>query len=264
MATYQSHTPGSFCWIELATTDQAAAKSFYTSLLGWLVNDMPMGPGQFYSMFQREGSAVGAAFTLRPDMLQQGVPPHWLVYIAVANADETAQRAAELGGAVVAPAFDVMDAGRMAVLRDPTGAVFAVWQAGRHIGMQRADEVNTFCWADLSTPSAEKAGHFYAELFGWEMSLAPNDPSGYIHIKNGGRFIGGIPPAAQRDPAIPPHWMIWFAVADCDKSTQAVQAAGGKVLRSPMTMDRVGRLSVVNDPQGAGFGLITPEQHARG
>src|SRR6516165_8951477 len=129
------HPPGAFCWIELATTDQNAAKSFYGSLFGWSVKDFPMDPDNFYSMFQLEGSDAAAAYTLRAEQRAQGVPPHWMLFVAVQSADDAASRAAELGATVLAPAFDVFDVGRMAVLQDPTGATFSVWQPKQHTGI---------------------------------------------------------------------------------------------------------------------------------
>jgi predicted enzyme related to lactoylglutathione lyase len=128
MPNIDHYAPGSFCWFELGTTDQNAAKSFYKALFGWDAMDLPMGPNDVYSMFMLDGRSAGAGYTLMPEMRAVGIPPHWAIYIAVANADEAAAKAAAAGGTVLKPAFDVFDLGRMAVIRDPTGAVFHVWQ----------------------------------------------------------------------------------------------------------------------------------------
>jgi predicted enzyme related to lactoylglutathione lyase len=256
MANIEKHAPGSFCWFELATTDQNAAKKFYTSLFGWSVDDSPMGPDDFYSMFKLDGRETGAAYTMRKEQRAQGVPPHWMLYIAVADADQAVSKTAQLGGTVLAPAFDVMDIGRMAVIQDPTGAIFSVWQAKQHQGVTIGGVDNTVCWADLSTPDPERASQFYSGLFGWEMMKDPKDPSGYLHIKNGGDFIGGIPPAEHRNPNAPPHWLLYFQVADVKAATQKVTRLGGKVLMPPRKMENVGTWSIVADPQGAVFSLF--------
>src|ERR1700675_64061 len=120
MTYIDRHPPGAFCWVELATSDQNGAETFYNSVFGWTVNDMPMGPNGFYTMFQLEDRNVGAAYALRAEQCSQGVPPHWMLYVSVASADDAADRTAQLGGKVCAPAFDVFDVGRMAVLQDPT------------------------------------------------------------------------------------------------------------------------------------------------
>src|SRR5215469_889312 len=148
----KGHPAGSFCWVELATTDQEGAKKFYSSLFGWSPNDNPMGPGEVYTIFRLNGRDAAAGYTLRKEQKDQHVPPHWALYIAANSADETASKAAKAGGTVLAPAFDVMDVGRMAVLQDPTGAVFCAWQAKKHSGLGAISENNAFCWADLSTP----------------------------------------------------------------------------------------------------------------
>src|SRR5258708_5606725 len=131
MAEFSSHEPGTFSWVELATTDQKAGVAFYRALFGWDVNDMPLGPGDVYSMFQMRGKEVAAAYTMQADERQMGVPPHWNLYITVASADDTTKKAEGLGAKVLAAPFDVMDVGRMAVLQDPSGAVFCIWEPKR-------------------------------------------------------------------------------------------------------------------------------------
>jgi predicted enzyme related to lactoylglutathione lyase len=256
MANFEKHAPGSFCWFELATTDQNAAKKFYTSLFGWSVDDSPMGPDDFYSMFKLDGHQTGAAYTMRKEQRAQGVPPHWMLYIAVADADQAVSKTAQLGGTVLAPAFDVMDVGRMAVIQDPTGAIFSVWQAKKNQGVTIGGVDNTVCWADLSTPDPGRAKNFYSGLFAWELTTSPNDPSGYLHIKNGEHFIGGIPPAEHRDKHIPPHWLLYFQVADAKAATDKATQLGAKILMPLMTMEKVGTWSIVADPQGAVFALF--------
>ena len=258
MAHVDKHAPGDFCWIELATTDQNAAKSFYSSLFGWVVNDMPMGPDSFYTIFRLQGKDCAAGYTMGAQ--EQGIPPHWNLYIAVENADAAAGKAASLGAKVLAPAFDVFDAGRMAVLEDPTGAVFIVWQANRNVGIGIAGEPGALCWTDLSTGDPARAQKFYSDLFGWEISPGEKDPSGYLHIKNGDHFIGGIPPAQSRDPNSPPHWLIYFNVADVDASAAKAKELGANFYVPPMTIEDVGRMAVMADPQGA-VSAIFKESH---
>ncbi|MGC2697002.1 MAG: VOC family protein [Candidatus Angelobacter sp.] len=255
MANIDKHPAGSFCWVELATTDQDAAKNFYTALFGWSVVDSPIGPNDFYSSFKLAGRDTGAAYTMRKEQRAQGVPPHWMLYIAVDNADQAVTKAAQIGGTVLAPAFDVMDIGRMAVVQDPTGAIFSLWQAKKQSGIGISGD-NTFCWADLSTPKPDQAAKFYSDLFGWQVMKDEKDPSGYTHIKNGENFIGGIPPAEHRNPNAPPHWLLYFQVVDVEASTAKAAQLGGKVLMPARKMENVGTWSIVADPQGAVFALF--------
>jgi uncharacterized protein len=258
MAIVEKHSAGAFVWIELGTTDQNAAKKFYTSLFGWTVDDFLIGPNDFYSMFKLQGRDTGAAYTLRPDQKQQGVPPHWLLYVGTEDADGAAKRAGELGGTVLAPAFDVMEYGRMAVIKDPAGAVFALWQAKQHTGIGVTNVEGTLCWADLSTSDVPTAEKFYSDLFGWKMMRDEHDKSGYVHIQNGEQFIGGLPPSEHRNPNVPPHWLLYFQTSNCDVTADKAKELGGKVLLAPMTMENVGRMAVITDPQGAAFSIFQP------
>jgi uncharacterized protein len=259
MPVIEKHNPGALCWFELATTDQAAAKKFYTSLFGWSSNDSPMGPGESYTIFQLNGHDTGAAYTLQPDQKSRGVPPHWMLHIAVENADTAGARAVDLGGKLVSPAFDVMDFGRMAIIADPAGAVFSVWQPKKHQGAGITGENGSVCWADLSTPDPPAARRFYHELFDWNFVEDEKDTSGYLHIKSHEQFIGGIPAASQRDPNTPPHWMIYFQVADCDASTAKAQEQGAQTLFPPTDLENVGRFAILKDPQAAAFALFQSE-----
>jgi len=241
--------------MELATSDQAAAKTFYGKLFGWSFRDNPMGPDSFYTMFQLDGRDASAAYQLDAKQLERAVPPHWNLYIATSDANATAASAKENGGNVIMAPFDVFDSGRMAVIQDPTGAIFSIWQPVKQTGIGIAGVNNAFCWADLNTTDPQKASAFYSAVFGWEIRAGEKDPSGYLHINNGKDAIGGIPPVR---PGPPPHWMIYYQVDDCDAATSKANNLGGRTYRQPTTIETVGRMSVVADPQGAVFALFAP------
>jgi predicted enzyme related to lactoylglutathione lyase len=143
MPSIDRHAPGAFCWFELATTDQPAAKQFYRSLFGWDVQDSPMGPDEVYSSFTLRGHDVAAAYTMRPETRASGMPPAWLVYIRVDNVDESTTVAARAGARIKMSPFDVLDLGRMSIAEDPTGALFAMWQPKRNHGTGLVGENGT-------------------------------------------------------------------------------------------------------------------------
>jgi uncharacterized protein len=251
------HVPGDFCWFELATTDQPDAIEFYTNLFGWEHKDQPIGPTETYTTFQLENRDVAAAYTMRAQERDRGVPPHWMLYIAVENADAAAAKAAAAGGTVVAPAFDVMEHGRMSVISDPTGAMFAVWQGKSHQGTGIKNITGTVVWADLNTPDPERAGRFYSDLFGWKI-VAGKDavtagPDQYGHIVNGQEMIGGMPPKRQD---VPPHWLLYFSVPDCDGAVAETIGGHGRIMMPAMTMEGQRRFAVLTDPQGAAFAIV--------
>lgn len=257
MPVIDHHPAGNFAWMELATTDQPAAKHFYSNLFGWTAQDFPMGENAVYTMFSLNGHQTAAAFTM--GAAEAGISPHWQLYIAVEDADTATARAAELGASVVHPAFDVMTFGRMAVFQDPTGAFFSVWQARDHKGMGLWGENGAMCWADLQTHDRDRAVAFYGSLFGWEFDPGPGkDSSGYLHIRNGGCGIGGLPESRTLPPGVPPHWLAYILSPDCETQTAQAVSLGGRVIVPVMMIENQLRFSVLADPQGAVFALFTP------
>ncbi|HTQ57277.1 MAG TPA: VOC family protein [Bryobacteraceae bacterium] len=148
----------------------------------------------------------------------------------------------------------------MAVIRDPAGAAFSLWQPKSNQGIGIAGTDGTLCWADLLTSDKARAQRFYEDVFGWAITPGEKDTSGYLHIKNGDTFIGGIPPVGPQ-PGVPPHWLLYFLVSNCDDSTAKARSLGARVYYGPETMAGVGRWSVVSDPQGAVFALFQSLPH---
>jgi uncharacterized protein len=259
MAEYSSHVPGTFSWVELATTDQKAGIAFYRALFGWDVKEQPIGPEEVYSMFTMRGKEVGAAYTMRPDERQMGIPPHWNLYITVENVDDAAKRAEGLHAKVLVPPFDVMDAGRMAVLQDPTGAVFQLWQAARSIGAKILNESGALCWSELTTRDTKAAEAFYTGLFGWTAKhSAPGGGMDYTEFSVQGQpSIGMMAMPAHMPPAVPAYWMPYFQVVDCDVTAAKARELGAAVIVGPQDIPDTGRFAILKDPQGAVFAAFT-------
>jgi uncharacterized protein len=248
-----SHPPGAFCWIELGTTDQGAAKEFYGKLFGWTFEDMPMGPGGTYTMFKLKGKDVAAAYRLDPKT-QPGVPPNWMLYVATANVDATVRRNAELGGEVIVAPMDVFEAGRMAVLKDPVGATFSVWQPKSNPGIGIQNEPGSFCWGQLNTNDTAKSEAFYSALFGWDAKTGTGGGMTYTEFRRGGVPFGGMMALPPGLPA-PPHWLAYFAVADVDATAALAVSLGARVCAPPTTIEGAGWYAAFTDPQGAAFAI---------
>jgi predicted enzyme related to lactoylglutathione lyase len=163
--TYSQGTP---CWIDLQTTDTEGAKAFYAALFGWSYDDLPTPMGAVYSMAQLGSDTVAASAPQPPMAADNGVPPSWNTYLAVDDADAAVAAAAASGGAVLMPAEDIMDSGRMAFVADPTGAVVGLWQAGNRIGATLVNEPNTLIWNELVTVDNDTAFPFYQAVAGIE------------------------------------------------------------------------------------------------
>jgi predicted enzyme related to lactoylglutathione lyase len=157
----------------------------------------------------------------------------------------------------MAGAFDVMDVGRMAVIQDPQGAMFCVWQPKAHIGVRLVGETDTFGWDELWTTDSKKAVEFYTGLFGWTAKeSSPGTPMPYTEWQNGGQSIGGMLEIMPDMGPVPPNWLPYFMVEDCNATADKAAATGGKVLMPPTDIPNVGRFSVIQDPQGATFAII--------
>jgi predicted enzyme related to lactoylglutathione lyase len=252
MVEVSKHEPGSFSWAELATTDSGAAKKFYSRLFGWSSVDSPAGPDMIYTMLKKGDKHVGALY--EAGRQQPSVPPHWTTYVTVASADDSAKRAKELGAKVLAEPFDVMDVGRMATIQDPQGATLCLWQAKKHIGTEVINEPNTMCWCELDTTDTDSAKKFYTSLFGWGAKVGGD----YTEFQRGGTSIGGMMKIPKEWGPVPPSWLIYFAVEDCDRSAAKAGELGGKAVVAPTDIEKVGRFAVMQDPQGAVFALFKP------
>lgn len=257
MTDMTKYPPGDFCWVELGTSDPAAAKTFYAALFGWKPEDVPPGGGGAYTLLKKDGKDVAGLYGLTAEQRKVGVPSHWLPYVSVASADATAKKAAALGGKVFKQPFDVMDVGRMAILQDPAGATFALWQAKGHIGAGKINEPGSFCWNELATTDTKAARTFYTTLFGWsanEMQMAQG--GAYTIFKTGETQVAGMTQMTGDWKGIPPHWMVYFAVADCDGSAETARGLGAEILVPPTDIPTVGRFAVLQDPQRAVFSII--------
>jgi uncharacterized protein len=253
MPEVTKYEPGSPSWVDLASPDPADASRFYAGLFGWSIVEGPPEAGG-YRMCEIDGKAVaGISMQMNPDM-----PPWWTTYISVANADETAAAITDDGGSVVMEPFDVLDVGRMAVAADPTGAMFSIWQPRLHIGAGIRNDANTLCWNELTTRDPQRSIEFYGAVFGWTANILPMaGAANYTEFRLGDHAIAGMMPMEGDSwPAdLPNHWMVYFAVEDCEAAVARVEELGGKVMVAPTDVPP-GRFAVVNDPQGAVFSVI--------
>ena len=256
MAVMREYSPGAFSWVDLVTTDAEAAKSFYTSLFGWGTIDNPVPDGGVYTMFTQGEHSVCATFGMDEGMQQQGIPPHWQSYVTVANADRSVTKARELGGTVVMEAFDVMEAGRMAVILDPSGAALCLWQPGQNCGAGLVNVANSFCWNELYTNDLDTAKQFYGGLLDWTMEGMDMPTGEYTICKVGDRPNGGMLPIQEEWGDVPPHWAVYFSVEDCDATIAMAGDLGGKVIMDPLDIPEVGRFAGLQDPQGANFTVM--------
>ena len=259
MGKRDRYEPGTFCWVDLATTDPDGAKAFYGELFGWEAEDIPGGEGGDYTMLRLDGDDVCALYGIEEARREQGVPPHWFNYVSVEDADATAAKARERGGTVVSEPRDARDMGRMAVVADPDGAVIGLWQPGTFIGAGRVNDVGCLGWNELQARDPEASADFYGGLFGWEPEHEKEDGEvAYVTIRNSGAMNGGFMPMGEEHGDAPPSWIPYFTVTSADDTVSWVKELGGEVYAPPFEAG-AGRISVVADPQGAVFALFEGE-----
>jgi len=261
MAVLTQHAPGTFCWPELTTLDQIQAKQFYGALFGWTYRDIPMGPDAgVYTIFQKNGQDCAALTQMSQPMRAQGTPPHWGSYVAVVSVDESTKRAESLGAKIVMQPFDVMTAGRMSVIQDPSGAVVSLWQGKDTIGVTILEEPGALAWTELLTMGTDKARDFYTRLFNWKLAEMNMGPLTYTIFKRpDGTQAAGMMPAPP-EMQMPPAWLSYIQVENCDATVAKSKELGGRVFVGPQDVPGVGRFSVMADSQGAMFGAYQPEK----
>jgi uncharacterized protein len=241
-------------WVDLSTTDAAAARDFYSKLFGWKIEVQPDPQYGGYGMGKLGDKQVaGIGPKMAPD-----APTAWSIYIGTDDADGLAKKVQAAGGTVVAPPFDVGDQGRMAAFQDPSGAVISAWQARGMRTPMPVGEANTFGWAELNARGVNKAIPFYQKVFGWSLKtndMGPNNPPYYEFQLNGQSIAGGQEMQPMVPAQVPSYWLVYFTVADVDKSFKTATQAGGREMVAPMDFPG-GRFAILADPQGASFGLL--------
>jgi hypothetical protein len=258
MADAKTFVVNAPAWIDLSSTDPAASRDYYSKLFGWHADPEKDEAAGGYAIARLGGEDVaGIGGTQDPN-----APSAWMVYIGTRDADATAKKIEAEGGKVIAPPFDVMDAGRMAVFQDPTGAFISVWQPTTMNGFGVQRKAGAYSWAELNSRGIEKAKKFYNKVFGWGEKVSPmgEGQGDYTEFKLAGESIGGGMEMNPMVPAeVPSYWMVYFGARDVDKEHKKAVDLGAKEMVPPSDFPG-GRFSILSDPQGAMFGLLSSDQ----
>jgi len=247
MGEVDNYPSGTFCWIDLGTSDVARAKTFYRGLFGWELEDIPPGESGTYTVCRLHGKEVAAIHER-----SSAEDAEWSSFISVGDAEGATAKASGLGATVIVEPFDVPDAGRMSVIRDPTGASVHLWERRGLIGARLVNEVGTWSWNELVTRDGEAAKSFYGALFDWTADDIPG-PIPRTSFGLGPLLVGGMhAPTEQEDDMS--RWTISFTVADANDGAALAERLGGKILLPPMQVPR-GSLAIISDPGGASFTL---------
>ncbi len=255
MEEIKNHRPGSFCWADVAAENAEEAKKFYTDIFGWDTFDEPTETGMIYTMFMVNGKPVAALYELNDQMKELNIPPHWMPYVCVEDADETVKKAKEAGGRVDMDPLDVMEYGRSAYINDPEGGMLSVWQPKKHIGASYLYGPGAISWNEFASHDPEKSTPFYEKLFDWKAKSDKMGDMDYTSFFMDDFMAAGLYKLPDEMRELPPHWLTYFGIEEIDKALQKVQDHGGTILMPKTPVPDIGDVAVIRDPQGAVFGL---------
>lgn len=256
-----SYTPGKIVWWELSTHNANEAAAFYTELIGWKKVEWPMPDGRNYVMFGMDPEKSVAGMSALGDEMAQ-VPNHWQPFVSVDDVDATAEAIKANGGEVVAGPMDIPNTLRMAVCKDPHGAMISVMKSVEGDAEETKSSHGKWHWAELYSPNVPESLAFYTAVFGYtvdEMDMGPGKGTYYMLQKEGRMFpVGGV--MARPKEEIPPMWANYLDVDDTDAVFAAAVKGGATPIVEPVTMPGIGRFAQIMDPNNTFVGFITPDR----
>ncbi len=247
---------GRFVWYDLMTNDPVGAADFYTRLIGWGTRSWNDG-GQQHTLWTNGDTPFGGVIELSEEARAAAAPPHWLAYVAVPDIRAAVSRTGELGGSVLHGPTDIPGVGAWAVLTDPQGALFSIYQsAGGPPAGAGAPGIGGFSWHELATSDYKGAFSFYSDLFGWQPGEAMDmGEAGFYQLYGGGGApLGGMFNKPNEMPG-PPMWLYYVKVGDVNEAVKKVAGLGGRVINGPMEVAGGDLIAQCLDPQGALFAL---------
>lgn len=257
MAIRSGFRQGEVCWIDLQTSDVAAAKDFYAALFGWSFEDLPTPDGRSYAKAFLGEELVTVIAPQNPRQREAAAPGQWNVYFAVDDAAGLAADLPHAGGTLEFGPEAVEGTGVMVFFAPPGGGTTGAWQAGSHFGTARTEEPGALAWVELLTPEPQAAVGFFQQLLGHDVTEYPQDDGGtYTTLMVDGAEVAGIAtvPAAERN--LEAGWQVYFGVASVADTVAAARAADGVVLVEPESGDEAGSIATLADPQGGVFSVL--------
>ncbi|HEY4096993.1 MAG TPA: VOC family protein [Baekduia sp.] len=249
MPSRTTYSPGTPCWVDVFTPDPAASERFYGAVFGWTQG---ISPVEGYHFMMYNGAVVAGIGQRSEQHGPEEAPSTWDMYVCVAALEPAIARAVELGGTLAIDPFPIEGSGRIAVLHDPQGTMFQLYEPAGFVGAGIVNEPGAWSWNDLQTPDPAAVAPFYEGLFGWTITEIPESDGVYSTITHEGRAIGGVMRAA---PGMVPAWAVYVGTDDLDAALERIATAGGRLLLGPVPVP-VGRFAVTADDQGAVVCLV--------
>jgi predicted enzyme related to lactoylglutathione lyase len=252
--TATDHRVGDIWWMDLSTSDIDRAIEFYAGLFGWMFTDTGAEFGNYHQVF-KDGKVVAGLMAQSDDMKQMGAPSAWTPYVSVESAEQVAAQAKELGAVVLVAPMPVRELGSMAVLADPAGAVFGIWQAGEFTGADLINSPGALCWTEARTTDMASVQPFYEALFGWKAEAMDMEGMKYSQFLLDGQPAAGLMPLEGDMANVPSHWGVTVGVENLETALDYTRANGGQVTFGPMTIP-YGTFAGIVDPTGAALNIL--------
>jgi predicted enzyme related to lactoylglutathione lyase len=248
-------TPGRFIWHELLTTHPDAAIAFYQKVVGWNIMAWDQDPG--YRMFTWNGAPMAGVMLLPDEARQSGAPSHWLSYVSVRDVDQTLMQAVRMGAMTYLEPMEIPTVGRLAVMGDPQGATFGIYEPVASGPAGDAPALGDFSWHELAADDWKTAWEFYHALFGWEydtqFELGPWGTYWMFRRVAGSRTLGGMFTRPKEVPHA--HWLPYIHVASAHRAAELAAKHAGRVVRGPLEVPGGDYVMQAMDPQGAVFAV---------
>ena len=244
---------GLFVWHDLLTSDVQKSADFYGNLFGWTFRELDMGSGVKYTMVFSNETAIAGIH--KSD--EEGVPPHWMPYIAVDDVEDIVSKFESSGGFICMPPRDIPNVGRFSIVHDPQGGVISTIKFyAKEKAAPLSDKTGRFCWCELLAKDSKAANEFYGQLFNWENEEIKLENESYWLQKVDGKPLAGVmnmPPGVELDRAA---WVVFIAVDNVDEAAKKAQSLGATVQVRPTDIPNIGRFAALKDPEGAVFNIF--------
>ncbi|MFG3498042.1 VOC family protein [Streptomyces sp. NPDC047928] len=257
-------TEGTPCWADVLLPDLEAGKRFYGELFGWTFTDEGGDAYGHYTTALSDGQRVAGLAPKRDGRM----PTAWGVHFATSDAVAVSARIRDAGGQLITEPVRVGPFGIMALAVDPGGAVFGLWQGDQRPGFEKQGSPGSFCWTEVYTREKEAVDAFYEAVFGFQ-GKDLDDPSIDFRVwspagttPGDDTAIGGRSVITDAFPAeMPAHFLVYFAVEDCDGTAATATRLGGRVTEPPFDTP-YGRIALLADNQGAVFAVLAEPKAA--
>jgi hypothetical protein len=248
------YTPGRWVWADLITADVAAAADFYGQVFGWTFETYGGEDDRdTYTLALADGLPIGGLVFDQRAMKDKTPSARWIGLISVADVRAAADAVTRSGGAVMVAPTMLGERGETAVFKDPEGTLFGVVRSKNGDPADYVGDLNEWVWLDLWTADVEQATKFYSAVAGYQ--VLPLEQEGLrsgAHLVSGGYIRAGV--MQKHDPRVSAVWLPYLRVADAKATADKARAAGGKVLREPVSMGRA-IVAIIADPTGAPVGI---------